>query len=830
MASIWRNLRYSLRLLRLSPGFTTVAVLTLALGIGANTAIFQLIDAIRLRTIPVKNPQELGTVRIADRTWGAGQFSSQYSQLSFAMWEQIRKRQEGFAEIAVWSGQQFNLATGGEVRYAKGLRVSGDFFRVLGIEPILGRLLGPADDQPGCGIGGANISYAFWQRNFAGDPSVVGKRLTLHGNSFEVLGVTPPGFNGISVGDTFDVAVPICVEPILSPENNRLTLRHAWWLASIGRLKPGWTIARANAQMNAVTSAILQETIPPFYDAEVVKKYIEYKLGAFPASTGFSQLREDSETSLWLLLGISGLVLLIACANLANLMLARASARERQITIRLALGATRGRMIRELLSESMLLAAAGSICGMFLAFAVSRMLVAFISTPDNPIFLDLGTDWHVLAFTTALAVFTTVLFGLAPAFRATRAEPATLLQSGTRGMTGSRERFSLRRILVVSQVALSVVLLMGALLFARSLRNLTTLNLGFQQNGILITSVDFRRLQIPEERYTEYKREIVKHVQAMPGVESVAGAMLVPFGGDAWNENVLLEGSEEDKGTSWINYLGSGYFQTIGTSLIAGRDFDDRDTAASVKVAIVNQAFVRKILKGADPLGKTFRLKEAPGKLRPLYEIVGLTGDSKFQDMHEEFLPFVYFAASQQEKPSSDTQILIRSSLPLASLMASIKQAIGDVNPGIDLEFKVFKKQIHDALLQDELMATLSGFFGFLAALLAAIGLYGVISYMVLQRTKEIGIRMAIGAEGSHVVRMIMREAGMLTIIGLVVGAGLALATAQVAKSLLFGLKPRDPLTLVLSVVILSAVAALASFLPARRASKLDPLTALRYE
>jgi len=830
MASLWQSLCYSFRLLRLSPGFTIVAILTLALGIGANTAIFQLIDAIRLRSIPVKNPQELGTVRIADRHWGSGQFSSRYSQLSFAMWEQIRKRQDGFAEIAAWSGQRFNLATGGEVRYANGIRVSGDFFRVLGVEPILGRLLGPEDDQPGCGTGGANISYAFWQQNFAGDPSVVGKPLTLDGYSFAVLGVSPPGFNGISVGETFDVAVPICVEPILSPLNNRLTIRHAWWLASIGRLKPGWTIARANAQMNAVTPAILQETIPPFYDAEGVKKYLEYKLGAFPAGTGFSRLREDSETPLRLLLGISGLVLLIACANLANLMLARAGARERQITIRLALGASRWRMIRDLLSESLLLAAAGAICGLFLAFAVSRMLVAFISTPESRIFLDLGTDWRVLAFTTVLAALTTVFFGLAPAVRATRADPATLLQSGSRGMTGGRERFGLRRILVVSQVALSLVLLVGALLFLRSLRNLMTLNTGFQQDGILITSVDFQRLRIPEDRYTEYKRNIVKRVQAMPGVESTASAMLVPFGGNTWNDTVITEGSDDDKGEAWINYLGPGYFQTVGTPLLAGRDFDDRDTATSVKVAIVNQAFVRKILKGADPLGKRFRIHEPPGKPRPLYEIVGVTGDNKFQDMHEEFLPFMYFPAAQQEKPSPDDQILIRSSLPLTSLLASLKQSIGDVNPGIDLEFKVFRTQVRESLLQDELMATLSGFFGFLAALLAAIGLYGVISYMVVQRTREIGIRMAIGAEGSHVVGMIMREAGILTSIGLVVGAALALATAQVAKSLLFGLKPRDPWTLALAVVTLSTVAALASFLPAYRASKLDPMLALRDE
>jgi putative ABC transport system permease protein len=830
MASFWQDLRYNLRLLRLSPGFTIVAILTLALGIGANTAIFQLISAIRLRSIPVKDPQELGTVRIADRHWGSGQFSSQYSQLTFAMWQEIRKRQEGFAEIAAFSDRRFNLSTGGEVRYARAIQVSGDFFRVLGVNPLRGRLLGPSDDQPGCGIGGVDLSYAFWQRNFGGDPSILGKRINLDGNSFEVLGITPPAFKGISIGDSFDVAIPLCAEPVLSPRNNRLTIRHAWWLATIGRLKPGWTIARAGAQINAITPAILQETIPPFYDAEATKKFLAYKLSAFPADTGFSRLREDSETPLWLLLGISGLVLLIACANLANLMLARASARERQITIRQALGATRGRMIRDLLSESVLLALAGAACGLFLAFAVSRLLVAFISTSDNQIFLDLGMDWRVLAFTTALAVLTTILFGLAPAFRATRAEPATLLQSGSRGMSAGRERFGLRRILVVSQVGLSVVLLMGALLFARSLRNLVILDAGFQQSGILITSVDFKRLQLPEDRFADYKREIVKHISSIPGVESAAAAMLIPFGGDTWNDNVITEDSDQDKGSAWINYLGSGYFHTIGTPLLAGRDFDDRDTANSVKVAIVNQAFARKMFKGADPVGKRFRIHEPPGEPRPLYEIVGVTGDNKFQDMHEEFKPFMYFPATQQEKPSPDDQILVKSSLPVTSLMASLKQTIADLNPGIDIEFSMFKTKIHDSLLQDELMATLSGFFGFLAAILAAIGLYGVMSYMVVQRTREIGIRMAIGAKRGDVVKMILSEAGVLTLAGLVIGSGLALGAAQAAKSMLYGLKPRDPLTLVLAIVTLSVVASLASFWPAYRASKLDPLTALRYE
>ena len=830
MLSLWRDLRYGFRQLRFSPGFALVAILTLALGIGANTAIFQLIDAIRLRTIPVKDPETLATVRIADRHWASGNFSGQYSQLSFPMWEQIRQRQEAFSDIAIWGGNEMNLSNGGEARYAKVIHISGTFFSVLGVQPLIGRLLGPSDDLPGCPLSGANVSYAFWQRNFGGDPAIIGKRLNLDGNSFEIVGITPPAFTGLSIGDSYDVAIPVCLEPILNPRFNRLTIRHSWWLASIGRLKPGWTVARANTQLNAATPAILNETIPPVYDAQATKKYLEYKLGVFSASTGFSSLREDSETPLYLLLGISGLVLLIACANLANLMLARATARERQITIRIALGAPRLRLVRELLSESILLAIAGSLFGLFLAYAVSHTLVAFISTPNNQVFLDLGTDWRILLFTMGLTVLTTLLFGLAPALRATRGEPAALLQSGSRGSSGGRERFSLRRVLVVSQVALSVVLLMGALLFTRSLRNLTTLNVGFLETRVLVASVDFDRLHLPDTRFYEFKRQIIERVEAVPAVESVAGSIMVPFGGSTWNDSFLLEGSDEEKGVAWENYIGPNYFKTLGTPLLAGRDFDDRDTATSAKVAIVNQAFVKKFFNGQNPLGKHFRRHEAPGKPRPLYEIVGVTGDFKFQDMHEELLPFVNYPHSQQEKIDPDYQISVRSSLPLATLMTSLKEAIANVNPGIDIQFKSFQQNIHESLIQDQLMATLSGFFGFLAALLAAIGLYGVMAYMVVQRTREIGIRMAIGAHPMDVVRIILREAGMLTLVGLVLGTGLGLGSAQAAKSMLYGLKPRDPLTLVLAVLTLSAVAALASFLPAYRASKLDPLIALRYE
>ncbi|MGH9774975.1 MAG: ABC transporter permease [Candidatus Acidiferrales bacterium] len=830
MGSFWQDVRYGLRQLRLSPGFAVVAVLSLALGIGANTSIFQLIDAIRLRTIPAKHPEQLATIRIADRHWASGNFSSNYPQLSYPMWQQIRQRQEALSPIAVWSNTTFNLSTGGEAHYAQGIWVSGDFFNVLGVQPFIGRLISPAEDVAGCGSAGVDISYSFWQRQYGGQASAVGKQITLDGHPFVILGVAPPGFRGISVGDYFDVAVPVCSEPVDQGEDSRLNMRWGWWLASIGRLKPGWTLEKANAQLKVITPAVLQETIPPQYDAQGVKHYLEYQLAAYPAATGFSNMREQSETPLYLLLGISGLVLLIACANIANLMLARASVREREIAVRLALGASRGRLIRQLLSESLLLAVAGAICGALLAGVMSQSLISFLSTTNNPVFLDLGLDWRVLGFATGLAFLTTILFGLMPAVRATGTSPAEVLKAGSRGMTASPERFGLRRILVTSQVALSLVLLVGALLFVRSLRNLMTLDAGFQQNGILIANLDFTRMNLASERRFDFKHTLLEHLRAIPGVESAAESQTTPVSGNSWNRTVLGDTPEKGLGNVWLIYASPEYFKTYGIPILAGRDIAESDTATSPKVAVVNQAFVAKYFGGQSPVGKTFRIQPFAGEQPPVYEIIGVVKNAIYQDMHEEFLPTAYFPESQRSKPDSFTNVTMRSNVALAGLINSVKGAVGDVNPDIDIDFRVFKTQIRESLLQDELMATLSGFFGFLAALLAAIGLYGVISYMVAQRRNEIGIRMALGAQRGDVVGMMMREAGLLVGIGLVVGSVLGLVAAKEAASLLFGLKPRDPVTFVMAVVALAVVAALASFLPARRAAALDPWTALRDE
>jgi putative ABC transport system permease protein len=839
LETLLRDLRYAARMLRKSPGFTAVAVLTLALGIGANAAIFQIIDAVRLRTLPVQNPGTLAIIHLNTNHWGSGNFTGSYSQFTFPLWQQVQKRQLAFSSIAAWGGGQLNLAKGGEVDNAQTIWISGQFFQVLGVQPILGRLISPADDpedeQAGCS-GAVDLSYGFWQRRFGGNASVIGKTLTLEGHPFPIVGVTPPTFFGVSVGDRFDLAVPICVEPLINSQYSFINgprSRETWWLALLGRLNPGWTLARAGAQLESIAPAALNETVPPQYDAEGVKHYLGYKLEARSAANGFSNMRQDASDPLDLLLGLSALVLLIACANLANLLLARARAREREAAVRMALGASRARLIRQLLSESALLAVAGAVAGGFLAAALSRGIVAFVSTPDNPVFLDMPTDWRVLGFAAALAVLTTLLFGLAPALRAGNADPGSALKTGGRSMTAGREHFRLQRILVASQVALSVVLLAGALLFARSLRNLMTRNPGFQQNGMLVANLDTSPLKLSLAQGPSLEQNLLEQLRAQPGVAAAAISERSPASGSSSNDWVLDAKGDHPNGASWEDYISPGYFETMEIPVLAGRDFARSDNGTSPKVAIVNQTFVQKFLAGTPhPIGEQIRVWAPPGKPPRYYQVVGLVKDSVYDDMHAPMVPVMYFARAQSDEAQLFTgaTFLIRSRGGFAGLLNSVKDQIVGVNPEINIQFRLLRSQIHDSLLQDEEMATLCGFFGGLALLLAAVGLYGVISYTVAQRTNEIGIRMALGSQRLAVVRLILGEVAILVAIGLAVGIGLTLAGSKVAGSLLFGLKPRDPLTLALTVLILAAIGFAASYLPARRASRLDPMTALRYE
>ncbi len=824
-----QDLRYGLRTMRKSPGFTAVAVLSLALGIGANTAIFQLLDAVRLRTLPVKNPQELTEVRITDMTGARGSYSTSHPQVTNRVWEQIRDQQQALSAIFAWSADRFNLATSGEARIAQGLWVSGDTFNVLGVQPILGRVFSLDDDQRGSSPR-AVISYSFWQREFGGDASVVGRQLTVGDHPIEIIGVAPASFFGLEVGRSFDLAVPIRAEAIVRGPGSRLDSGTTWYLTVMGRLKPGWSVEQASNHVSSISPGIFEATLPADYPPVSVKDYLAFKLAAFPAGAGTSELREKYSNPLWLLLAIGGLVLLIACANLANLLLARASVREREIAVRLALGASRERLVRQLMAESLLLAAAGAGLGLVLAQGLSQFLVSFLSTEGNALFLNLSPDWRVLGFTIALAALTAVLFGLTPAFRGTRTDPGSVMKAGGRGLTASRERFSLRRALVVSQIALSLVLLVSALLFSLSLRNLQTQDAGLQQNGILLTNLSIGRLNIPAERRQDFKREIVNRIRAIPMVEAAADALVVPLMGASWSNAVWMDGSDStQREESYFNRVSPDYFKTMKMPLLAGRDFDDHDTPTSVKVAIVTETFARR-LGNLNPIGKTFWVERTPDGPEKLYEVVGLVRDAKYEDLHDEFSPTAFLSTSQDPSPRTTERILIRSTAPLANLTSSVKATIAEINPEIGIAFQVFETQIQNSLLRERLMATLSGFFGILALALACIGLYGILSYGVASRTKEIGIRIALGAERNSVVWLVMREALLLALIGVAIGLPAVLGAVGLVESLLYGVKPADPALISLAVLMMIVVAALAAYIPARRATKVDPMTALRYE
>jgi len=830
MGSVMSDLKFGVRMLRKSPGFTVVAVLSLALGIGANTAIFQLVNAVRLKTLPVRDPQQLAKVQLSDMETAARGFKpSPYSAVTNPIWEQIRDRQEGFSGIFAWSRNDFNLAQGGEVRWAKGLWVSGDFFNVLGVQPQLGRVFSTADDQRGCAAPGVVISHPFWQREYGGDPNVVGRKLTLSDKSFEIIGVTPANFFGLEVGRTFDVALPLCADAVIAGKNNQLDSGFYWWLMVSGRLKPGWTREQATAQLQSISPALFQQTLPPNYPAVSVNPYLQSKLEAVAGASGYSMLRESYERPLWLLLAIAGLVLLIACANLANLLLARASTREREIAVRQAVGASRGRIIRQLLVETLMLTVLGTALAAGLAQGLSRFLVSLIGTGLNAVFLDLTPDWRVLGFTAGVAALTCLLFGLAPAVRATRIDLVTVMKATGRGMTAGGGRLTLRRALVVVQVALSLVLIASAFLFTRSLNKLLTVDTSFNQENLLVARVGFRRLNIAPERRIEFKSQLLERLKAVPGVQSVAESDTIPLTGGGRGNDVWLDANRDARINASFNRVGVDYFRTLEIPVLQGREFNSHDTLNAPRVAIINETLARQ-LREPNPVGRRVVVEETPNEPETPYEIVGIARDAKFEELKEQKLAMVYLPSLQDPQPSTGRQFLIRSTLPQAEITASVTRALNEMSPSIDSSFQWFETMVQESTLRERLMATLSGFFGLLALVLAMIGLYGILSYAVASRTNEIGIRIALGARTREVVMLVLREALVLVAIGIVAGVPAVLVVARFAATLLFDLSATDPVSLTLAGVVMVAVAIMAAYLPARRATQIDPLKALRYE
>jgi len=825
------DLRYGARQLRLNPGFAAVAILSLALGIGANSGIFQIINALRLRSLSVSAPDRLVAIDAGEDFFASGWFQGRHRIFTWAQFEQISLHQRALSGLLAFGTTRFNLSEGGEARYADALYVTPNFLAVLGVSPALGRWLAPDTNPRDCSGAGALLDHAFWQSEYGGDPGAVGSEISLNGHRYPILGVTPPSFAGLEPARRFDVAVPLCADGLFSDGGrpNRMDNKVAWWLVPVGRMKPGWTVEKTSSHLGEISPTVFRESQPEEYRPDALGRYLENELRAVPAGAGVSSIRREYESPLWILLASTALVLLIACANLANLLLARATAREREMALRRAVGASRSRLLAQLMSESLVLAGLGAALGSWVAFALSRGLVAFLDDGTRQIDLALGTDWRVVGFTTAVAMGTCLLFGLVPALRATRAAPLDAMRGG-RGSNVSAERHGLRRALVVAQVAFSLVLLVGALLFGRSLRNLLVAETGIVSDGVLVAHVDAGLPALQPERRVALLRELEERLAALPDVASVAAVRFAPFSGQSWNESVHADDDDTTVGgaLAWFNLVSPGYFRTLQTPLLAGRDFGPQDCANAPRVAIVNEKLARDLFGDANPIGRSFRYESYAGGEDPRFEIVGLVGNTRYGGLHEEQRGIAFFPDTQDDGAASETNFVLRARGGLASVMVGVKQRMAEVHPGLLVDFRVLEQDVQRSVSRERLMATLSGGFGLLAALLSALGLYGVMSYMVVRRRGEIGVRMALGAGRGTIRRMVLGEAGQLALAGLTLGLIASLALSRFAESFLFGLEPNDPSTLAAGCALLVATMLAAAALPVQRATRLEPAIVLR--
>ncbi len=822
-----QDLRYGVRALAANPGFTAAAVLSLALGIGANSAIFNILNAVMLRSLPVKDPKQLVELREGNGAY-----------FTNPIWEQVRDHQTAFSETLAYGTARFDLANGGESRFAHGLWVSEDFFRVLGVNAWRGRLFTPEDDRHGGGRFGpvAVISHAFWESHFGGDPAAIGKTISLDRHTFEIVGVAPPWFRGLDVDQTFDVAIPIGCESILHTDLSALTHRSWWWLRIVARLPAGKALEPAQAQLNSIAPEINRATLPANWTSLTRQRFLSRWFNLRPASVGFSETVGRYRTGLFTLMAVAGLVLLIACANIANLLLARAVARQREISVRLAIGATRRRLIRQLLTESLLLSSAGAAAGLLFALWGSKLLVHLLSTKAADIQPDLSLDGHLLAFTAAIAVLTGVLFGLAPAFRAASAAPNQILKESGGAASSGWSRFSLNKALVAVQIGLSLALLVGAGLFLGTLHNLLAVDAGFNRRNLLIVSATLPAASIQKELRVPLYKEIVESLRRIPGVSSAAISKLVPIGRGGWNDVVIPQGyrrnSDPDDTLVFFNEVSPGYFETMQTPILMGRDFSDRDDLHAPKVMVVSETTARHFWGAANPIGKTIALdhRSFGSPIPEVYEVIGLVKDAKYRRLDEQPLNTAFVAVNQDADPQAAIRFEVRSNLPFASLIPEIRSAIGRIRQSISLEFSNFETQVDDSLLQQRLLALLSSFFGLLALLLAAIGLYGVVSYGTSRRQSEIGIRVALGAKPASVVWLVLRDVVLLFSLGAIGGLAISISSGRLLNSLVYGVPAYDPATLTGALAVLALAAAIAGYLPARRAARMDPIAALRNE
>ena len=841
MNILLQDIRYGLRMLLKAPGFTAVAVLTLALGIGANTAIFSLINAVMLKSLPVRDPQQLVLSQWDDDKWppqfGQTGWDSKYS-FSYPTFEDFRAQRDTLSSAFAWVPLGFNdqnttVGINGEPTLASGEMVTGEYFSGLGVAPLLGRGITEADENPGAPRV-AVISYAYWSRRFGRDRSIIGRSVTLNAIPFTIVGVAPPTFYGVQIGTEPDIWIAFDDKQNLRPWSTEpgngaasvYTARDWLCVNVIGRLKNGVSRAQAQSSLDALFHHIVTADWRPDNDNQVPH------LTLAPASQGLPQLQQSTGQPLIILMIAVGMVLLIACANVATLLLARATARKKEISVRLAIGASRSRLIRQLLTESVLMSVLGGLLGLVFAYWGTHALVALMSSGSSPLILDAGADSKVLLFTFAASVLTGILFGLAPAFRITRIELASAMKDTAANVSDARDKHRLGKSLIVAQVAASLVLMIGAGLFVRTLVNFEEKNFGFNQKNLLSFGLDPTRAGYQDARLVNLYSQLLDRIQALPGVRAATVMEYAPFDGWSNNNSVYVEGGVKKTENPIVTSqrIGPDFFSTMGIPIILGRAINRTDTAASPKVAVIDETFAQKFFPGQNPIGRHFSqgLKFDP---KDSIEIVGVAKPAELTNPHSALRAKAYFPYGQVPKYVNMMFFEVRAQGAPSAVISELRDAVRQADPALPLmDLKSQTEETSQALSQERLFARLTSVFGLLALLLAMIGLYGTMAYSVTRKTHEIGIRMALGANPANVLAMVIRQGITLALIGVAIGIVAALGVTRLVSSMIFGVTPYDPLTFLVVAAVLVAVAFFACFIPARRAMRVDPMIALRYE
>jgi predicted permease len=822
-----RDVRLALRSFRAAPIVGVAAIASLALGIGANTAIFSVINSLLLRQLPVRDPAKL--VLLSDTRY------DHVRAWSYPVWSELRQRPRLFERSAAWSFARFNLASGGEAQFIDGVWASGSFFETFGVPPLIGRTFSDTDDVRNGGAAGAVavISYGLWQTRFGSAPDVLGHSLTIDGVPFTIVGVTPAQFTGPEIGRTFDVIVPLEIEPRLRGADSFLDSSGVTFLTIVARLRENQSVESATAEIRAAQPQIRESTlgdIGQFGSRDAIDRYLKAPFVLSPGATGYSgarDLRVLYQRPLLALMGVVVLLLLIACVNVANLLVARAIARRHELSVRLAMGATRARLIKQLLIEVFVLYGLGAAGGLAVALWSSRVLVHQLSTPGNKIFLDLSLDGRVLAFTIVVTVVTTLLFGSAPAFRAARVAPIEALKR--RGRTGEGQvPAALSGSLIVVQVALSLILVFAAGLFVRSFMSLSTRPLGFDAAHVAIVNINAHRsTSAPAERLAMYER-VRDAVRALPDVEGAALSLTVPVGGRQFTPLVEISGVTDTRGPVWANLVSPGWFETLRISRIAGRDLADADRAGTTRVAVVNESFVRKFASGRNPIGLTLTLYPHTKLTLGPIEVVGVVGDAVYSSLRDAVPPTFYLPLAQFDHLAElgireiNLNFRSRTDSPI-QLTKSVSTAITNIEPQLSLTFSPLLGRVSAALTQERVVAQLSACVSALALLLAGLGLYGVAVQAAASRRTEIGIRMALGATGARIMSLMFKRALVPVAAGVVLGIVISLWAVRLVGSLLYGVESRDTGTMSVAVAVLVSVAALATWFPARRAVRTEP-------